>query len=67
MRRRTDAIGWEQWCAGSEAVDPMGVALSITAGERSHPRTGTTHHSDPIGVELYADVVRTAGFSALTF
>ena len=27
--------------ADSEAVDPIGVALSITAGERSHPRTGT--------------------------
>ena len=27
--------------AGSVAVDPIGVALSITAGERSHPRTGT--------------------------
>ena len=40
VRRRTDAIRREQWCAGSEAVDPMGVALSITAGERSHPRTG---------------------------
>ena len=60
-------------CAGSEAVDPIGVALSITAGERSHPRTGTTHHSDPMGVELHADVVRIAGrrqagvgFSAVT-
>ena len=28
-------------CVGSEAVDPIGVALSITAGERSHLRTGT--------------------------
>ena len=48
--------------AGSEAVDPIGVALSITAGERSHPRTGTTHYSDPMGVELHADVVRIAGY-----
>ena len=46
---------------GSEAVDPIGVALSITAGERSHPRTETPHHSDPMGVELHADVVLTAG------
>ncbi len=59
--------------ADSEAVDPIGVALSITAGERSHPRTGTTHHSDPMGVELHAAVVRTAacrqadvGCSAIT-
>ena len=46
---------------GSEAADPIGVALSITAGERSHPRTETPHHSDPMGVELHAVVVRTAG------
>ena len=50
-----------RWCTGSEAADPIGVAPSITAGERSHPRTGTTHHSDPMGVELHTDVVRTAG------
>ena len=53
-------------CVGSEAVDPIGVALSITAGERSHPRTGPPHHSDPMGVELHTDVVRTAGFSVVT-
>ena len=53
-------------CVGSKAVDPIGVALSITAGERSHLRTGPTHHSDPMGVELHADVMRTAGFSVVT-
>ena len=50
-----------RWCTGCEAADPIGVAPSITAGERSHPRTGTTHHSDPMGVELHTDVVQTAG------
>ena len=53
-------------CVGSKAVDTIGVALSITAGERSHLRTGPTHHSDPMGVELHADVVRTAGCSVVT-